>query len=61
MKDPEIDSIMKRHMKNTNHTINVDHSVMNRIKKYEEKKAIRILYLEYALSAIVLFSGIVYA
>jgi hypothetical protein len=58
MKDEQLDIIMKKHMKNKNQLIDIESSVMSRIKVYEEKKSLRLLYLEYGLSALVLFSGI---
>jgi hypothetical protein len=58
MKDEQLDIIMKKHMENTNQMIDIEANVMSRIKTYEEKKSLKLLYLEYGLSALVLLSGI---
>ena len=59
MKEKGLDNIMKKHMKNSGHEIDLVQPVMGRIRKYEEKRSARMLYLEYALSAVIFISGIV--
>jgi hypothetical protein len=59
MNEQEIDNIMQKHLKSDSGQINIDKPVMNRIRKYEEKKSSKFLRIEYVLSAVVFLTGII--
>ena len=59
MENTQLDRIMIKHMGNKNNQIDIEKTVMSRIKEYENKKSLRLLYWEYTLSGLILCSGLI--